>query len=575
MNLNPSMHSAQRRYTLLDEAASLVLRALSLRGPDAVDAFRRWRTLVKLDDAGRAASRVLPLLVELVQREGIDDPDLQRMQGVGRHIWTQNTLNVRLLLARAWTLSPPKTFARCCSKGIALFVRSPDFMRKRSSTDSDILVPLNQLELAADALSRSGFVSKGFRWEDFAAPLIESDTSGASVRHPGQRSNLDLHWRPLSPITDPALGEAFFARAEQHTLQGRPVLLPTVTDQLFMALARCEPWDTDECLTRLVEAHLLLSTGVDNVDWPALATLIATYRLEALARAFLGDLAASAGLVLPAGYLSQLEAAISPGRLEELSLRGLAPSRRTETQNWRLRRADLESGRDKGHTALPAPSEIQLRALGLHAATALPLWSALRRRIRPARIDEVRFLEGFSYPEAEGRWTSGHWSALAVPLTPAQQAGEPVRLNVDAFGLGTSRLRIGATGGHDTLSHVQAPADPKLRLELRVKPLPELGGGGLILLWHPDACSPSSTGVSSDERQLGLFFRRPWGLPGRRPPSGPAALYRSLRQAYRRLPLPLAVRSRLSPALGVVQQQLASRTLPPPLPIASIKPGDV
>ena len=99
MNLHPSMPPGQRRYTLLDEAASLVLRAVSLRGPDAVDAFRRWRTLVKLDDAGRAASRVLPLLVELVQREGIDDPDLQRMQGVGRHIWTQNTLNVRLLLA--------------------------------------------------------------------------------------------------------------------------------------------------------------------------------------------------------------------------------------------------------------------------------------------------------------------------------------------------------------------------------------------------------------------------------------------------------------------------------------------
>jgi hypothetical protein len=162
-----------------------------------------------------------------------------------------------------------------------------------------------------------------------------------------------------------------------------------------------------------------------------------------------------------------------------------------------------------------------------------------------------------------------------VPLTPAQQAGEPVRLNVDAFGLGLTRLRISATGGRETLSHVQAPADPRLRLELRVKPLPELGGGGLILLWHPDAHSPSSTGKSGDERQLGLFVRHPWGLPGHRQPSGAAAVYRGLRQAYRHLPLPLALRSRLSPALGVVQQQFASRTLPPPLPVGAIKRGDV
>lgn len=568
------MQSGQRRYTLLDEPASLVLRALALRGPDAVDAFRRWRALVKLDDAGKAASRVLPLLVELVRREKIEDDDLQRMQGVGRHIWTQNMLNVRLLLLGLDALAADG-IRPMLMKGIALFVRAPDVKRKRASTDSDILVPPQQLARAAGALSRSGFEPKGFRWEDFGAPLIGSETSGASLRLPGQRSLLDLHWRPLSPITDPALGEAFFARAVQHTLQGRTVLLPTVTDQLFMALARCEPWDVEECLTRLVEAHLLLSIGSGDVDWPALATLISTYRLEAVARAFLGDLEQHSGLTLPAGYMSHLEAAVTADRWEELQVRALPPSSRSEKHNWKLRRMDIQSGRDQGHTALPPLADVQLRALGLNTATASPLWRSLRRRVPAGPVDDVRFLEGFTYPEAGGRWTVGHWSALAVPLTPAQQAGEPVRLNVDAFGVGTRRLRVGATGGRETLSHVQAPADPKLRLELRVKPLPELGGGGLILLWHPDAHSPSSEGLSSDKRELGLFFRRPWGLPGHRAPSGSAALYRVLRQTYRHLPLPIAVRSRLSPALGSVQQQLASRTLPRPLPIGAIRRGDV
>ncbi len=568
------MPSGQRRYALLDEPASLVLRALALRGPDAVDAFRRWRALVKLDDAGKAASRVLPLLVELMRREDIEDDDLQRMQGVGRHIWAQNTLNLRLLLLGLDALAADGVRPMLL-KGIALFVRAPDVKRKRASTDSDILVPPQQLARAAGALSRRGFEPKGFRWEDFGAPLIGSETSGATLRLPGQGSLLDLHWRPLSPIADPALGEAFFARAEQHILQGRTVLLPTVTDQLFMALARCEPWDADECLTRLVEAHLLLSVGSGVVDWPGLAVLVGTYRLEATARAFLGDLEQHAGLTLPAGYLSRLEAAITADRREELRIRALPPSSRTGTQRWKLRRMDVQGGRDHGHTALPPLAEVQLRKLGLNMATAFALWRSLRRRVPAGPVNDLRFLEGFTYPEAQGRWSVGHWSALAVPLTPAQQAGEPVRLNVGAFGLGTRRLRFAATGGHETLSHVQAPADRKLWLELRVRPLPELGGGGLILLWHPDARSPSSEGISRDKRQLGLFFRRPWGLQGHRPPSGSAALYRALRQVYRHLPLPLAARSRLSPVLGKVQQQLTSRTLPPPLPIGAIRRGDV
>jgi len=224
---------------------------------------------------------------------------------------------------------------------------------------------------------------------------------------------------------------------------------------------------------------------------------------------------------------------------------------------------------------LPTFAEVQLRNLGLNATTARPLWQALRRRVRPGSIDAVQFLEGFSYPETEGRWTNGHWSALAVPLTPDQQAGEPLRLNVDALGLGKARLRIAATGGRETLGHVQAPADLQMRLDLTVKPLPELGGGGLILLWHPDARSPASMGLSNDERELGLFFRRPWALPGRRRPSGPAGLFLALRQVYRQLPLPMAVRARLSPALGVLQQKQTIRAAPPPLPVDAIRRGDV
>ncbi len=538
-------------YTLVDEAGSLVLSAISHTGPEAVDAYRRWRALTTLDDAGRAASRVLPLFVDLVEREGLSDPELQRMQGVGRHIWTQNTLNVRILLAALDALAADG-IRPMLLKGLALFLRSPEFMRKRASTDGDILVRPAELERSAALLRERGFEPKGQRWEDFSTPLMESVTSGTSLGQPGQRSHLDLHWRPLSNIMNPALGEAIFARAEQREFQGRTVFLPSVADQLFLALARCEPWDTDEGLTRLVEAQLLLSIHGDDVDWPTLAELIGQYGLEATACAFLADLERYAGVAVPADFLARLEQAVSADKLCEWQIRGLAPERRSEDQRRHLQTMDDRSGRDHGLLGLASRTEIRLRRFGLNMATGGMLWRQLRQRVRPGRADDARYLEGFSYPEADGRWSTGHWSALAVPLDEKQRAGEPVRLNVQTFRTGVDRVRIAATGGYETLSrvHAHADADADLELELRVRPLPELGGGGLILLWVPDARTPLSVEGSGDRRELGLFIRRAWQLPARNPGTHAPAAVGRLREIYRHLPIPMAIRRRLSPALG-------------------------
>ena len=113
-------------------------------------------------------------------------------------------------------------------------------------------------------------------------------------------------------------------------------------------------------------------------------------------------------------------------------------------------------------------------------------------------------------------------------------------------------MRIAATGGYETRSrvHAHADADADLELELRVRPLPELGGGGLILLWVPDARTPLSVGGSGDRRELGLFIRRAWQLPARNPETRAPAAVGRLREIYRHLPIPMAIRRRLSPALS-------------------------
>ena len=53
------------------------------------------------------------MLADLIEREGIDDPDLARMRGVSRRYWVNNVLKFRLLFAALDALETA-AFARCC-----------------------------------------------------------------------------------------------------------------------------------------------------------------------------------------------------------------------------------------------------------------------------------------------------------------------------------------------------------------------------------------------------------------------------------------------------------------------------
>lgn len=528
-------------FTLLDETSGLLLRAISGSGPDAVAAFRDWRLKSVLDEVALQSHRILPLLADLIQREGLDDPDLNRMRGVGRHIWVENMLKLRLLDAALEALSA-EGIHPVLLKGGALFARSPATIGKRASADYDILIRPNELQRVGLALRKYGFSMPGHHWDDLGPPLVESVAAGVAVTLDGRIGELDVHWRPLWNIRDPGLAERFFSRAERRELQSRLVLIPTLAHQLFAALARCEPWDKDECFVRLVEGQLLLSGHAAEADWTELVSLIQQYGLEAPALAFLGDLIRSGAVDVPGDLMAVLDAGISPEKQKEWATRAIAPERRSNLQRWRLERQDAAFHRDDRHFALPTLREIRLRRLGLGRVTAGTLWQAARDRLVHGPVEDLQFLEGFSYPENDGRWSMGRWSVIALPLSVAQQAGEPVRLNAYPFPGKIGRARIVAIGGCETLDRVIRGDVFNPNLAIAVRPLPELGGGGLILLWLPDAMTPRSVNGAADNRELGLFIRREWQLPARKGDR----LYARLRKIHCHLTLPLALRQRIA-----------------------------
>ena len=488
-----------------------LLRAISSTGPVSVSAFRAWRERVRIDDIEGGAFRIVPLLVRLARREGIHDPDLERLKGIERHIWAANTLKLNQLFAALEAIEASGSRALLL-KGAALIARTPEAAASRVVGDYDVLVEPEKLTEVRTQLLAHGFSPyPGYDFADLDAGFLNSPTAGIPVQLAGSTAEIDLHWRALPSIFDPALTSGIFDRSETLTLQGRPVRVPCVTDHLFTSIARCEAWDRSEVLTRLIEGYFLLTSRNATIDWPLLQDLLRRYGLEALASAYFESLDTACGLEFP-------REAFSPKRTPsfwlskvELGIRRIEPGRRRPLQDWFLGVWSRNRNRSEPGQKPPSLSISAVRALGLGGVAIGTIWRATARRYQLPSEPHLRFLDGFSWPEAAGTWTNATFACLSIPLTPEQAAGEPVRFRVSAFPA-SRPSRIVASGGGAPVRITQPAHKGELELSLVVRPLAGLGGNGLVVFHLPDARSPHSEGHSTDSRRLALYFARNWQI---------------------------------------------------------------
>lgn len=489
---------------LADPALRALLRAATRQDEAAVGAFHAWRRGTALNDIGSSAFLVLPSLVALLERHGIADPDLARMRGVGRHVWAANALRLKHLLAALDALGDAG-IRPVLLKSAALFARAPAASRRRLPTDHDILVEPARIHDAAAALRKAGFRPKGFTWDDLAGQLLSSVTPGMPIALPGAGDEIDLHWRPLPAITDAGLADGLFAAAEPMTYHGRAVLVPSAAHHLFMALARCEPWDDAECFRRLLEGALLLESPGLRMDWSALEALIRRQGAQAAAAAYLGTLAEDCGRDVPRDLIARLRAGIAGADAAAWRLRHLPPGARSPLAERRILRAAARHA--PGEIAAPGLPETLIRQYGQGRCAVAAAWALARRRIGGPSTGAPRFLEGFSFPEAEGRWTETRWALLALPMTPADDG--MLTLAGHAFGGQRNDARVLLCAGAGATLH-RIPADRETVLRIAARPIPRLGGDALVLLHLPDAVSPEAAGQSRDQRLLGFFVRRAW-----------------------------------------------------------------
>jgi hypothetical protein len=200
----------------------------------------------------------------------------------------------------------------------------------------------------------------------------------------------------------------------------------------------------------------------------------------------------------------------------EWRLRLTPPPLRNPLHLRALAAIDRRSRRAPHGAAAPGLVEAALRQYGAGEMGMKLLWRLARGRTRGGASGAPRFLEGFSYPERDGRWTDGRWALLTIPLSEAERRGAPVWFNAHAFLAGGESTKIVVCAGRRPVVWTPLRPDSVTGFAVSCRGVDRLGGDALVLIFLPEATSPLRAGLSKDRRQLGLFIRRAWrlGAPG-------------------------------------------------------------
>ena len=247
-------------------AQRLLLRAVVLRGAEALAAWQRWTQAVNLDRLDAGSIRLLPQLYRSLEREGVRDPLMSKLKGVYRHTWYGNQLRLRDTGVVLGELNR-RGIEPMLLKGAALTLLHYRDSGLRPMEDVDILVRTHQWRAAVGALTDLGWTPRVLVTPRRVAASHAMEFADARAQR------IDLHWHLLPVSCWPGADDEFWERASTTALRGVRVSVLDATDQLLHTCAHGVKWEHVPPLRWIADAALNLgdlrsrSTGSDLSVW--------------------------------------------------------------------------------------------------------------------------------------------------------------------------------------------------------------------------------------------------------------------------------------------------------------------
>lgn len=282
----------------------LLLKACLLQGPACADAFREWRAALDFDNIDYGSERLIPLLHDNLQREGIDDSLMGKFGGLSRHAWYRNQLLFRL---------GAETLRHLQDHGIETMVLKGAALGQvyyggdglRPMADFDLMVPAGQVAQAFELFEGQGWTLTYRSLEQVKDREFTLYNSQGFLTDGG--FEIDLHWHLTKECLSANVDGALWDAAVPLTIQGVPTLALCPADQLLHVCTHGLRWNTLPPLRWIADAHMIV-TRTPDLDWDRLLHQAQERQLSHKLHLALRYLAGLLGTPVPSALLDTLEA---------------------------------------------------------------------------------------------------------------------------------------------------------------------------------------------------------------------------------------------------------------------------
>ena len=166
-----------------------LLRAAHFKGPEAVQSWNEWKSMVTVETLGDSSYRVMPLLYHNIHEQVADaDPLLQICKGTYKRAWYRNQTLFRQVapVVKSFEESHIPTLLIKGAPQVLLYYQNHGL---RPMDDVDILVPIEKAKKAMELLIQLGWIA--WRKED-PEEIIRTRHSVPYYKRSAER--IDLHW---------------------------------------------------------------------------------------------------------------------------------------------------------------------------------------------------------------------------------------------------------------------------------------------------------------------------------------------------------------------------------------------
>ena len=262
--MNPTRHKGGCWPTREQE---LLLRAALLRGPDAIEAWQKWKSLVDIGRLDPGSQRLLPLLARNLSAHGIKGSPANVAKGMYLLTWDRNRKAVRRMAALLRSLHDAGVQTMIL-KGAALALLHYKDYGLRSMGDFDVMVPTSQASAAIGLLTERG-------WSPNRRPIEAFTDAFLALRHAhgfqdAAGGQFDLHWHLLPECCHADADADFWDGAVATEIVDVPTHALNPTDQLLHACVHGARWHSTPPLWWAADAMVVMSSSGSQIDWDRL-----------------------------------------------------------------------------------------------------------------------------------------------------------------------------------------------------------------------------------------------------------------------------------------------------------------